>query len=217
MADFLWEPYLRAITTEFEAFGLSLEINDRSTVKGNIKKAFLKENSFGKVLNLTYPRSRSDFQKILIKLEVDIHPPLGSIAQSHYLDYPYPFSIASQNIPSLFASKCHALLCREYVKGRDWFDFIWYVQNRHQINLKFLENALAQCGPYQGKNISVTKKWLLNTLREKIKLMNWTAVVDDVKKFLPQHLLNTTDSWRAELFLAMVDRLGITLDTTGLV
>ena len=206
--DFKWKPYLRAITTEFSAFGLSLEVTDRSQAKGNVKKAFLKENSFGKTLKLGYSRSRSDIQKILIKLEIDIYPPGGSVSQSHFLDYPYPFSIVTQDIPSLFAGKCHALLCREYTKGRDWFDFIWYIQNKHQVNYLLLENALQQYGPYQGQIKDVSKAWLVYELEQKIKQMNWSAAVNDVKKFLPATLVHFTDNWNSQLFLAMLQKFG---------
>jgi four helix bundle protein len=31
---------------------------------------------------------------------------------------------------ALFATKMHALLCRTYTKGRDWYDFLWFVARR---------------------------------------------------------------------------------------
>jgi hypothetical protein len=83
-AKFNWELYLHSISVEFEAFGLALEVIDRSDADGTIKKAFLKESSFGKILNLQYSRSRSDKQKILIKLEIDINPPMGSIPETNF-------------------------------------------------------------------------------------------------------------------------------------
>jgi len=209
---FDWGPYLRSITTEFEAFGLSLTVIDRSKADKTVKKAFLKEGSFGKVLNLQYPRSRSDKQNILIKLEIDTNPPNGSMPESHYLEYPYPFSVVTQDIPSLFAGKCHALLCREYIKGRDWFDFIWYIQNQCQINQSFLKNALEQCGPYQNKTIDMSKDWLFNVLEKKINTLDWTVVAADVRKFLPNNLLHSTDNWDAPLFLAMLNKLDRYLD-----
>ena len=167
---FNWNPYLRSITTEFAAFGLALEVIDRSEADSAIKKAFLKENSFGKILNLRYERLRSDKQRILVKLEIDTNPPAGSIAETHYLDYPYPFSVITQDISSLFAGKCHALLCRQYIKGRDWFDFIWYIQNQSQINYIFLKNALEQTGPYKNQPIIMSKQWLLTELEKKLIL-----------------------------------------------
>jgi len=139
---FKWELYLATIKTEFEAFGLSLAVIDRTKASDAIKKAFLKESSFGKILNLQYERARSDTQTINIKLEIDTNPPAGSISETHVLEYPYPLPVITQNLSSLFSGKCHALLCRKYIKGRDWFDFIWYIQRRVQPNYTLLKNAL---------------------------------------------------------------------------
>lgn len=78
----------------------------------------------------------SDERKIIIKLEIDTIPPEGSGYESRFLTYPYPFSLLIQDLPSLFATKCHAILCRKYEKGKDWFDFLWYLFEER----KFVEN-----------------------------------------------------------------------------
>ena len=98
-----------------------------------VKKAFIKEDSFGQVLSLTYPRTKADPQTVLIKLEIDTNPPSGSNFDNHLIDFPITSSVISQDLPSLFAGKLHALLCRAYVKGRDWYDFIWYVTRKNPI------------------------------------------------------------------------------------
>lgn len=205
--QFHWDSYLQAIKIEFEAFGLSLEVADRSEADNTIKKAFLKESSFGKVLSLSYPRSVSDKQKILIKLEIDTNPPHGSISETHYLDYPYPFPVVTQDTSSLFAGKCHALLCREYVKGRDWFDFIWYLQKGHQVNYALLKNALEQCGPFQGKNIDISASWLIPALEKKINSIDWTLAKEDVIKFIPENFIHTVGNWNNVLFLALLSKI----------
>jgi predicted nucleotidyltransferase component of viral defense system len=204
---FKWEPYLNAIKTEFEAFGLSLSVTDRSKTTNTLKKAFLKEDSFGKVLNLHYERTKADTQTIKIKLEIDTNPPEGSIAETHALDYPYPFPVITQDLPSLFSGKCHALLCREYVKGRDWFDFVWYMQKQTEPNYLFLKNALEQCGSYKDQAINISKAWLTEELAKKIESLNWQAAANDVKRFLPSHLAHTVETWNKDLFLAVLKKL----------
>ena len=205
--EFNWETYLTAIKTEFEAFGLSLSVIDRTKATDVVKKAFLKENSFGKVLNLNYEKTSSDKQSITIKLEIDCNPPQGSIPETHVLDYPYPLPIISQDLPSLFSGKCHALLCRKHIKGRDWFDFIWYIQHNTAPNFNFLKHALEQYGPYQGQHIEISTEWLKNELSKKIKSLDWQMVADDVKKFLPSDYLHTLDSWNKDLFLSLLKKL----------
>ena len=126
---FVWEPFLKNITETFASYGIPLEAIDRSKAPAVIQKAFLKQESFGQVLQLGYPQKKGEKQNISIRLEVDTNPPMESHFSTHYLDFPLPFSIVSQDKSSLFASKCHALLCRNFVKGRDWYDFLWYVGN----------------------------------------------------------------------------------------
>lgn len=204
---FKWKPYLAAIKTEFEAFGLSLSVIDRAKTSDTIKKAFLKESSFGKLLNLHYERTRSDTQIINIKLEVDTNPPAGSVSETHVLDYPYPLPIITQDLPSLFSGKCHALLCRKYIKGRDWFDFIWYIQRKIQPNYTLLKNALEQCGPYQDQSINISNEWLTKELAKKIESLNWQTVANDVKQFLPNDFIHTVDAWNKDIFLALLKKL----------
>jgi len=57
---------------------------------------------------------------------------------SEDLDFPHIAPVTVQTLTSGFATKLHALLCRVYVKGPDWYDFIWYVSRR--INPLFLES-----------------------------------------------------------------------------
>lgn len=204
---FLWKPYLLAIKTEFESFGLNCEASDRSEQPGNVKKAFLKEDSFGTILNLKFKRTKSDSKKIVIKLEIDVNPPAGSVYDSHYLQYPYPFSIVSQDSSSLFGSKCHALLCREYIKGRDWFDFLWYIQRKTQVNLALLKNALEQNGPYKGESFVISNEWLIEQLKRKILSVDWAVAKEDVIKFIPKRELHIIAAWNTELFLQVLNSM----------
>jgi len=205
--SFLWQPYLYQIQEEFTSYGLHLEAQDRSETDQAVKKAFLKEDSFGELLILTYPRNRSDVQKIQIKLEIDTHPPQGSHYESKFLDFPYPFSIVLQDPPSLFAGKCHALLCRPYTKGRDWFDFVWYVSRKTFLNIPLLENALNQQGPWQDKKIPVTKEWLHSQLMQKIQQTDWEKAKRDVENFLKQKERESLKLWSVPFFLAMLEKL----------
>jgi hypothetical protein len=77
---------------------------------------------------------RTNRPKLQIKLEIDTNPPAGSEYELRYLGFPLPYSVKTQDLPSLFASKSHALLCRKYVKGRDWYDFVWYVSRKVSNN-----------------------------------------------------------------------------------
>lgn len=204
---FIWKEYLLGIQTEFEAFGLRCVALDRSHVEGAVKKAFIKEDSFGSILNLQFKRTRSDVQRIMIKLEIDVDPPYGSTYDTHYLQYPYPFSIVSQDRGSSFASKCHALLCRQYTKGRDWFDFLWYVQRKTPVNLQLLQNALYQTGPFKGMVIEISTKWLLEHLTKKIQSIDWNVAKNDIAKFIPAKEQYILSSWNKEMYMQVVENM----------
>jgi hypothetical protein len=205
--NFSWQQYLKSIELEFISFGLNLEILDRSEIEGAIKRAFLKENSFIKILKLKHSYLPSDKQAIKIKLEIDINPPQGSFYETHYLDYPYPFSVLCQDMPSLFASKCHSLLCRKYIKGRDWFDFLWYISKKSQINYKFLTNALFQEGPFKGQKLPIDKKWIIHNLHNKIDEIDWKIVRLDIEAFLKPQDHKYIESWNKDLFFSMLKKL----------
>ena len=208
---FQWNSYLRAIEIEFSSFGVNLEIKERSEAKGAIKTAFLKEDSFARILELTYDRLPSDEQKITIKLEIDTQPPQGSHFENAFLTYPYPFSILIQDFPSLFASKCHALLCRKYEKGRDWFDFLWYLSKKTPINYHLLKNALYQSGPYKGQEIPYSKKWLYEEFEKKVSTLDWKAAKRDVENFLRPEERKFVENWCRELFQKQIEKIELTI------
>lgn len=209
--SFEWKPHLKSMTEEFEVYGYKLEIQDRTMAGAAVKTAFLKDNSIGKVLNLgvwDQASARSD-KKIAIKLEIDTQPPPGSVYELKYLNFPLPFAVNIQDKPSLFAGKSHALLCRKYLKGRDWYDFLWYVGQGTKPNFILLANALEQLGPWQGKKLKITKEWYFREMEVKIRSIDWAAAKRDVERFLRPGDLGTLNLWSKELFLESLHRLKV--------
>lgn len=169
-----------------------------------LKTAFLKTESQGGLLVFSNTKIN---RTIKIKLKIDINPPEGSNYEIKFLDFPLPYSIQIQDMPSLFASKCHALLCREYLKGRDWFDFSWYVSQNTSINFILLKNAINQAGPWKDKNNNIDKFWLINELKNKINIINWNEAKNDVQRFLRPKDLPILDLWSREFFLDRLEKL----------
>lgn len=203
--NFKWEKYFKKITQACELFGVEPEVIDRSKVSSNVKKMFVKDNSIGKLLELKFHHHTR--QKLRIKLEIDINPPQGSQKEANYLTFPAAHSVISVDKATNFAGKCHALLCRKYVKGRDWFDFLWYVDNKVQINWDYLKNSLQQNGQWQNQNIIVNKQWLHNELKLKILSLDWNAVREDVSRFILNASENFLDAWDKDLFMRQLDML----------
>jgi len=205
--DFQLKNYLRYLTDELSAYGYNIEITDREKADSTIKKAFLKDGSLGKVIDLRHSKQTGNPAKIRIKLEVDTNPPLGSGYELQYLDFPFVSSVAVQDKPSLFAGKIHALLCRNYIKGRDWYDFIWYTSQGIGINYEFLASAINQIGLWQNRNVKTDKIWVLGELEKKITSLNWKQVSDDVRPFIRSNEQASLNLWSKELFLGQLRKL----------
>lgn len=199
-SNFNFNYYLDRMAEEFNSFGYQIEIKDRSRVDETVKKAFLKDKSIGKLLSLTYPLHDKNTRKIRIKLEIDSNPPEGASTELKYLDFPLPFSILTKDIPSSFSGKIHALLCRNYIKGRDWYDFSWYIARRSDVNFNLLEHAIYQNGPWAKQKLIIDKEWLINKLHEKINSIDWDIAKNDISRFIKPIEKKSLELWSKEFF-----------------
>jgi predicted nucleotidyltransferase component of viral defense system len=204
---FEFKTYLQALTVELAAYGYNIEVADRSQMDVAVRKAFLKDDSVGKMLQLNYSGRTGHLRKIRIKFEVDTNPPAGSESEIKYLDFPFVSSVVTQDKPSLFAGKVHALLCREYIKGRDWYDFLWYTGQGIGINHRFLSSALKQVGPWKDQEIDVNYKWCFEELKKQILSLDWQSTVEDVRRFVRVSEQPSLDVWSKDLFLSQLNKL----------
>ena len=122
-----------------------------------VRSAFMKANTVQQLLTIeARPEVIAGIPKgqlTKIKLEVDTDPPLGFETEVRFLLRPVPFSVRAYSLPDLFAGKMHALLCRRWVnrvKGRDWYDFVWFAGNHPEMRLSHLEQRLLQSGNWIG-------------------------------------------------------------------
>ena len=209
-SKFTFAPYLQRVKTELEAFGVMVEVVDRSRDDSTIKKAFLKDDSIVRILNLKFQAnvgSRHTPRKLRIKLEVDARPPAGATYESLALSFPFPSSVTAFDLPSSFAGKMHALLCREYVKGRDWYDFIWYCGARVRLNHDLLSSAIDQSGPWAGKHVKTYDEWVRNELKEKIRQLDWQKAREDVEPFIHESELDSLQYFNADFFSQLADNM----------
>jgi hypothetical protein len=146
-------------------------------------------------------------RKIRIKFEVDSNPPAGAAYEVKVMDFPFPAAVSLFALPSLFSGKMHALLCREYVKGRDWYDFLWYAARSTRPNFDLLASALDQTGPWAGKNLFVDEPWCRRELSAKIESMDFAKLREDVKRFLKPVEVASLNLWTREFFLERAAKL----------
>ncbi len=204
---FSWQQYLTLIGTTLEQYGYSVELQDKSHADETVKKAFIKDDSIGKMLRLAYANRQGTQRKIRIKLEIDSNPPGGGEFESAFIGFPAPSSITVETLPTLFAGTSHALLCRKYEKGRDWYDFLWYLGNKTPINYRRLSAALGQTGPWAGNDITVDRTWYLDEMKRRIGEMDWARAKDDVAPFISRQEQGILIKWSADFFLSALERL----------
>lgn len=205
-ASFDWGRYLAPLLTGLTEFGLESEVLDKSKMDRNIREAVLKNESISNQLNLRFAK-KTHSPTLKIKLEIDINPPTGSTFAYTYLDFPLDFEVCHQDLPSNFALKIHALLCRPYLKGRDWYDFNWYIGQQVQPNLLHLQAALNQHGPWKGKNPTINSQWVVEKLNEKIATIDWKAATLDVERFLDANQRASLRLWSERFFHAKAAQL----------
>lgn len=205
--NFKLDEYLEKAMDVMKPYGYGFSIDERDLTDRNVQSRFLKDDSIKKVL--TFKHRQDERQKIKIKVEIDTNPPSGAVEKSEFIDFPDDFPVLAYDLPSLMSGKLHALLCRAYVKGRDWYDYSWYVKNNCSPNLKLLENALNQLGPWEGKEVKVDEKFLKNALVEKIDSLNWEEVKVDVRTFLAPEKAQSLDLWSSDFFKSKVKKLNV--------
>lgn len=198
--EFDWSPYLEKLLGVFEEYGVKCEALPRGSVEKAVRAAEIKDNSVLNQLHLSFYKGHAD-RKLRIKLEIDVNPPAGSDYDYTYLNFPTDFEVCHQDLSSNFALKTHALLCRGFLKGRDWYDFGWYIRQRVSPNLPLLKNALVQAGPWQGQDgLVVDMDWLKAALQEKIDSIDWDAAASDVAPFLTVAEQESLKLWGARFF-----------------
>jgi hypothetical protein len=204
---FDWLPYLGRLTQVAAEFGVKLEAQPPARMDKAIHAALLKNDSIANQLDLSFA-GQGPRKAIKIKLEIDVNPPLGSGEATSFLDFPLDYEVRHQDLPSNFALKIHALLCRGYLKGRDWFDFSWYVSRDIAPNLALLRNALIQKGPWEGDTtISVDIGWLKTALSSTIANIDWQEAGDDVARFLRPAELRSVELWSERFFMTKLEKL----------
>lgn len=190
--DFDFTPFVYGMHQELTAMGFELDIDLRlKNVDSGIWSAFLKGNTLSMLLSI-HEKNRiigiHPDQKIQIKLEIDTDPPLMHLpVESKLVKNPVPFYVATYAVADLFAGKMHAALCRNWkqrIKGRDWYDVIWYIQSGIPVNLAHLSERMRQT-----KHLNSEEKFgereLLERVHAKIDAIDWELAKSDVAVFVP--------------------------------
>ena len=188
--------YFQPIIDEFAIVGREVEIKKKDKKGfGKVESAFLKDNT--DVCDVSFQTDKS----IKIKIEVDTQPPLNFRTEQKLLLQPHSFMTRCFTLPDLFAGKMHALVYRGWknrVKGRDWYDFEWYV--RHNVPLDFAHLAERV---RQFNNEEIGQEAFMAQLKDRLASANINQVKNDVLSFVrnPKEL----DIWSNDYFVQLAD------------
>jgi hypothetical protein len=171
--------YGSRIQKEMEAEGYAVEI--KLNTRRVVHAAFVRFYGLLHELGL----SPHQDEATAVKIEVDTHPPAGAGLDRTVVRRHETLQLQHHDRATLLAGKVHAVLQREYTKGRDLYDLLWYLSapDWPAPNLTLLNNALVQTG-WRGERLSETN-WR-EALFERLQAVAWAQAVEDVRPFLEQ-------------------------------
>lgn len=205
-------PYTKAIEAELLGMGFSALVSIKEkTAESIIQSAFIKAETLTHLLLIDVkPSLRAGIpqgQNLKIKLELDINPPGGFLTEAKTLLNPIPFSVLSYQPADLLAGKMHAILCRSWtnrVKGRDWYDLVWYISRGIPLHLSHLYQRLLQTGSID-QDLILNKKTLLPLLEKKIMSLDIEAAKKDILPFIKDPAAITL--WSRDFFLHLISNI----------
>ena len=204
--------YFTFIENEVKSYGLNLVVNKKEKGKdSNITSAFLKGDTMEHVLLFFTDNNHQTNNKVLkdikIKFEVDINPPAGANYELKYQLLPSPYQIRLYDLPSLFAGKIHAILCRKWnlrTKGRDLYDYVFFLSLNTKVNIDLVKNKLIE-SKYIKESDSFNIDILRELLKEKFKEINYDNAREDGKPFIKN--VSSLDLWSSDFFISITDKL----------
>lgn len=211
--DFKIEDYFPAVKKELISYGLDMDVVKKEKSKDNndIQSAFVKGNT--QILLMTFFPNNNEVdnvikdQTIKIKFEIDTDNPKGGVVETKYRLLPAPYEVKVFDEPTLFAGKIHAILCREYknrIKGRDYYDYLFYCAKGTRINLKYLENKLKNSNKISS-DTKLDLPLLKKMLQERFASVDYNLARKDVSSFITDQ--ESLSLWSKELFLSTLDYL----------
>ena len=182
--------YFPILESEIRATGLNFTVEEKvKSAESNIRSAFLKGNTKEHILSFFQGQDSSALHPgeiIRIKFEVDTDPPAHAAFETKYRLLPSPYEVRLYDLPSLFAGKIHAVLCRAWknrVKGRDLYDYVFYLAKGAAVNLKHLKARLVDSG-FIGEDFQLDQGSLIGLLNERFASIDYEQAKQDVLPFI---------------------------------
>lgn len=202
-ADFQLKRYFSGLESELASLGLNFSIKEKQkTADSAVKSAFLKGNTREHILSVYGLQSVGigATELIKIKFEIDTDPPSDARFENKYRLLPTPYQVKLYDMPSLFAGKIHAVLCRAWksrVKGRDLYDYVFYLARKTKVNLPHLKARLVASG-IMNEGDAFDREKLVSMLNDRFESIDFEQAKQDVLPFVKN--ASALDLWSAEMF-----------------
>jgi predicted nucleotidyltransferase component of viral defense system len=202
--------FTQPVQDELGAYGLEMTVQEKmKKTDSPVKSAFIKGGTqihIVKIASVQPPVTGINAREQLrIKLEVDTQPPPGATFEMKYQLRPVPYSVRLYAPSSLFAGKIHALLCRSWktrVKGRDFYDYVWFLSRSTPVNIAHLAERMKQTG-HLPADAMLTGKDLKNRLHKRFASVDFDQAKKDVLPFIKNR--DAVELWSADFFSAITD------------
>ncbi len=206
--------YFPYIENETKSLGLDFTaIEKTKSFDSNIKSAFLKGNTKEHILCFYENSEDAKFinkdETIRIKFEVDVYSPIGATYETKFGLLPSPYQVKLYDLSSLFAGKIHACLCRNWksrVKGRDFYDYVFFLSIGAKVNLKNLKAKLIQSN-YISEDYDLNLDNLKKLLNKRFENLNIEQAKQDVLPFIKDK--SKLDLWSEEFFKTITQNLKV--------
>lgn len=210
--NFDLQKYFYYIENEIKSFGLDFSVQEKvKSFDSNIKSAFLKGNTKEHILTFFENSEDAKFinkdEVIRIKFEVDINPPIGATYETKFGLLPSPYQVRLYDLSSLFAGKIHACLCRNWpfrIKGRDFYDYVFFLSIGAQVNLTNLKSKLVESN-FINENYDLTIENLKTFLNKRFENLNFKQAKEDVLPFVKDK--SKLDLWNEDFFKEITKNL----------
>ena len=210
--SFDFSEYLPMLEKEIRSYGFNFKVEAKEkSVDSDVKSAFLKGNTKEHMLlfyadeQLAHSIGASELIKV--KFEVDTNPPDHATFDTRYRLLPIPYEITLYDMPSLFAGKIHAVICRAWknrVKGRDLYDYVFYLSRGATVNLVHITARFAQSGYFPAEK-QITIEDVQEMLRKRFANIDYIQAKQDVMPFIKN--LSALDVWNAAFFCEITEGL----------
>lgn len=207
--QFELKSYFSGVKAELSSLGLEFSIEEKEKTQASaIKSAFLKGNTKEHILRIYGSDLNINSNEVIkIKFEIDTNPPPFATFENRYRLLPSPYQVKLYDAGSLFAGKLHAVICRSWknrVKGRDLYDYVFYLAKNTSINFTHLKARLEESGAINPK-----ADFGLNELREllleRFASIDFEQAKKDVLPFIPDK--SKIEIWSKEFFTDITTNL----------